>query len=119
MIQGMACDLCNANEDSLRRLKRVLRCFFLATDQACSYPWSDGQAMRHLVVYTDSDWARDHWTRNSSSCAVLQVDGCVLCVICLSWSTDPTSAVFGGLMWERHHVQELLAWFGEPMRARL
>ena len=38
--------------------------------------------MRHLVTYIDREWAGDRSTRQSSSCAVLQVDGCVLYAVC-------------------------------------
>ena len=52
-----------------------------AHERSCNVvPWGDGQAMRHLAVYT-REWAGDRSTRLSASCAFLQVDRCLFSVI--------------------------------------
>ena len=45
-------------------------------------PYGDGHVMKELVARMDSDCAGDHNARKSAFCPVLQVDGCVLSVIC-------------------------------------
>ena len=65
-IRLLVCDMCHENEHRFRRLKRVVWFFYHTRELAVLYHWSDRQAI----------------SRKSSSCAVLQVDGCVLSVIC-------------------------------------
>ena len=76
-VRVLACELCNANEHSFRRVKRVVWYLYRERDLATFHPCSDGQAMRHLVVNAGRDWPGD-----CSSCAVLRLDGCGLRVIC-------------------------------------
>ena len=81
--------------------------------------------LEKLEVLTDSDWAGDKRTRKSTSCAVLVLDDCVLCCICRGQSVRAQSSgeaeVYAAVtgMKETLHVQELLAWMGEPLRVRL
>ena len=119
------CDVCNANEDSVRHCKREVRYLYHTRNLATFYPWGDGQTMRHLVVYTESDWAGARFKLKGSSCAALQVDGCVLLVTCRgqqiraqsSAGAEVCAAIMG--MQEMLHVQELLELVGESERARL
>ena len=84
----LACDICNASRDRLRRLKRVVRCVCHTRKLAALCPYGEWHLMKELVACTDSDCAGDRNTRKSAFCSVLQVDGCVLSVICRDNSSE-------------------------------
>lgn len=124
-VRLLAMDLVSPTEDSWRRLKRVVRYLYHTRNLATYFPQGDGNPMKELTVFTDSDWAGDRRTRKSASCAVLVVEDCVLAVICRgqavraqsSAEAEAYAAVMGAK--EAIHLQELLAWMGEPVRIRL
>ena len=92
-------------------------------DLATFYPWEKGQAVRHLVVYTDGAWAGDRSTRKRSSCVVWQVGGCVLSVICrgqqIRAQSSAEAEVFAEQWWEWKICFTCKSSMGESMRARL
>ena len=77
-IRLLACDLCAANEDSLRRFKKG-SCGICTTqaNSQLSTLYVDRHVMEELVALANSDWAGDRNTRKSATCVALQVDGCV------------------------------------------
>ena len=120
-IRLLACDLCDANEDSLRRFKKGL-CGICTTP---ANPHCDGHVMKEFVAFANSDWAGDRHTRKSASGVALHVDGCVMLVICrgqlIRARSTAEAEVHVAVMGLKvlPHVQMILTRIGEPMRARL
>ncbi len=110
----------------MKRLIRVVKYMFATKDLELFFPnYRPTTKTNYLEVITDSDWAGETQHRKSSSCAVLQSGACTLTCISrgqgIRSQSSTEAEVYGAVMgvMEACHLQQLLAWLGEPLRLRL
>ena len=110
----------------MKRLIRVVKYMFATKDLELFFPYFvPTTKTNYLDVSTDSDWAGETQHRKSSSCAVLQAAACTLTCISRGQGVRSQSSteaeIYGAVMgvMEACHLQQLLAWMGEPLRLRL
>lgn len=92
-------------------MKRVVRYAYGTRDLETFFPY--GLDASELKIYTDADWAGDMLRRKSVSCAVMEVAGCVVCVICRGQGVKAQSSAESELyaaamgLSEGAHLQQL------------
>jgi hypothetical protein len=102
------------------RLKRLVKFAFGTREdwQLIEPTKESGNIMTHV----DSDWAGDKITRKSCSCAVIRLDGVVLAMFVRGQKIEALSSAeaefYAAVMGiaEALHIQQLLAWLGDPRR---